>query len=141
MNRRTDPSRKNPTKREERTTRTTTQTTSHLARILPSLHPVVGLLCVSTHRHRRRGAALVAMWWDVRRRGHHHRIRVLHCRHHCKHLITIVLIKRHHTLWALMVVWMGMRRDRRWWHRGSGPCSVGRWGVRAWRWWLHICLR
>ena len=117
------------------------QTASCLASI-PSLPPQSrGLLCVSTHWHRRRGATFVAMWWYVRRRGHHHRIRVLHCGHHCKHLITIVLIKRHHTLRALMVVWVGMRRDRRWGHRWSGPCSVGRRRVRAWRWWLHVCLR
>jgi len=52
------------------------------------------LLCVSTHWHRWRGATLIGVWWNVRGRGHHHRVRVLHCRHHCKCFITTVLINK-----------------------------------------------
>lgn len=95
-------------------------------------------LSMTSHLHGRRRAAIVAMWREVWWRRHHHRICVLHCRH-CEHFTT-VRIKGHHTLRTLMIVWMGMRRNRRWGHGWSWTSAVGwRW-VRARRR-LHVCLR
>lgn len=101
----------------------------------PAADPPLGM---AAHRHGRCGPALVAVRRRDVGRGHHHRVGVLHCGG-CEHHITVRVKEQRHTLRALMIVWMRVRRDRRWRHRRA-RAAVGRGRVRAGRR-LHVRLR
>ena len=90
----------------------------------------------TTHRHRRGRPSLVRVWRAIRsaaRRRHHHRVRhrVLHCKHGSHQRVLRIGRRRHsserqrHTLWALVVVRVRVRRDWRRRHRRPRPAAVG----------------
>jgi hypothetical protein len=95
---------------------------------------------VSTHLHGG-GNAVVGVDRPIWRLLHHHGVGhgVLHCillRKYLKDLED----KHEHTLWALMVVWMRVRRNWRGGHRRPGAGAIGRRICSGW-WRRHVCLR
>jgi hypothetical protein len=92
------------------------------------------ILCMAAHLDRRCSCTFVSRmllgnltWWR-----HHHMIGhcVLNCRSHCKQLLPIEVVKGYHTLRALVVIRMSMRRNGCRRHRRSWAGTI---------WWRWVC--